>query len=77
MLSVQSSLHWHRNNVFLRFRDRNYCCNSMESPLGHDLAALRAADIALLRHFGIKLICDLMVEDKKRVYVLLCCDDSI
>ena len=38
--------------------------------MGHDLAALRAADIQLLQYFGIKLICDLMVEDKKRVYVL-------
>ena len=38
--------------------------------MGHDLAALRAADIELLQYFGIKTICDLMVEDKKKVYVL-------
>ena len=38
--------------------------------MGHDLNALRAADIKLLKYFNIKFICDLMVEDKKKVYVV-------
>ena len=45
--------------------------------MGHDLNALREADIALLKHLNINTICDLMVEDKKKVYVQLytsfCC----
>eukprot|EP00485_Elphidium_margaritaceum_P016123 CAMPEP_0202730636 /NCGR_PEP_ID=MMETSP1385-20130828/186739_1 /ASSEMBLY_ACC=CAM_ASM_000861 /TAXON_ID=933848 /ORGANISM="Elphidium margaritaceum" /LENGTH=1041 /DNA_ID=CAMNT_0049396913 /DNA_START=30 /DNA_END=3155 /DNA_ORIENTATION=- len=45
----------------------NYCPNTTASPMGHNLNALRGADIELLRYFDIKFICDLMVEDKKKV----------
>eukprot|EP01084_Bolivina_argentea_P302423 522000_1 len=46
----------------------NYCPNNnTESPMGHDLNALRTADIKLLKYFNIKFIADLMVEDKKKV----------
>eukprot|EP01084_Bolivina_argentea_P063268 115568_1 len=45
----------------------NYNPNAMESPMGHDLNACRAADIKLLNYFRIKFIADLMVEDKKKV----------
>ena len=34
-----------------------------------DLDALRASDIKLLKYLNIKFICDLMVEDKKKLYV--------
>ena len=40
--------------------------------MGHNLSALRAQDIKLLSYFNIKFICDLMVENKKKVYDDVC-----